>query len=221
MFDIGFWELLVIGTMALVILGPERLPGAIRSVVSTVRSVKQMANGFKEEVAAQLDAHELHTNLKKAEELGMQNLSKDLRDSVDELKAAAESVRQPYKTDNRKSDKENELVEQKVTKTSNENTLTNTIESEQIDKVDEEYSHSHGYDDLPNESAESQHYSPEVNSPENKFVEYQQTKEQAQSNSACASSEQADLPKQADFLEEQISDATAKIKAKSTRKNND
>ncbi|MEC8375095.1 MAG: twin-arginine translocase TatA/TatE family subunit, partial [Pseudomonadota bacterium] len=26
MFDIGFWELLVIGVLALLILGPERLP---------------------------------------------------------------------------------------------------------------------------------------------------------------------------------------------------
>jgi sec-independent protein translocase protein TatB len=97
MFDIGFWEMLVIGVMALVILGPERLPSAIRSTMNTIRSVKDMANGFKQEVASQLDAHELHANLKKAESLGMKNLGKDLQDSVNELKAAAASVQQPYK----------------------------------------------------------------------------------------------------------------------------
>lgn len=96
MFDIGFWELLVIGVMALLVLGPERLPGAIKSTISTVRSIKQVANGFKQEVANQFDAHELHTNLKKAEELGMQSIGKELQDSVDELKAAAESVQRPY-----------------------------------------------------------------------------------------------------------------------------
>lgn len=97
MFDIGFWEMLVIGVMALVVLGPERLPGAIRSLISGVRSVKELANGFKQEVASHLDAHELHTNLKKAESLGMESLGKDLQKSVNELKQAAASVRKPYK----------------------------------------------------------------------------------------------------------------------------
>lgn len=100
MFDIGFWEMLVIGVMALVILGPERLPGAIRSTMNTIRSIKDVANGFKQEVASQLDAHELHSNLKKAESLGMENLGKDLQDSVNELKAAAASVQRPYKKQN-------------------------------------------------------------------------------------------------------------------------
>ena len=32
MFDIGFWELLLIAIIGLVVLGPERLPVAIRTV---------------------------------------------------------------------------------------------------------------------------------------------------------------------------------------------
>jgi sec-independent protein translocase protein TatB len=86
------------------ILGPERLPGAIRSTISTIRSIKDVANGFKQEVSSQLDAHELHANLKKAESLGMGNIGKDLQKSVDELKAAAASVQQPYKTSPKESD---------------------------------------------------------------------------------------------------------------------
>lgn len=142
MFDIGFWELLVIGIMALVILGPERLPGAIRSVVSTVRSVKQMANGFKEEVVSQLDAHELHANLKKAEELGMQNIGKDLRESVDELKAAAESVRQPYKAGQENQD----FVPQKVIDSS---AHPEANAEDEIDTFDDEFSHAHGHSSEP------------------------------------------------------------------------
>lgn len=106
MFDIGFWEMLIIGVMALLILGPERLPGAIRSTISTIRSIKDVANGFKQEVSSQLDAHELHANLKKAESLGMGNIGKELQDSVNELKAAAASVQQPYKANTAKTDDE-------------------------------------------------------------------------------------------------------------------
>jgi len=97
MFDIGFWELLVIGVMALLILGPERLPGAIRSTINTIRSVRNTAAGFKQEVEHQLRVHELHENLKKAEQQGLKDLSPELEQSVDELKKAAESVQEPYK----------------------------------------------------------------------------------------------------------------------------
>ncbi|MDC8832164.1 Sec-independent protein translocase protein TatB [Alteromonas gilva] len=97
MFDIGFWELLLIGVMALLVLGPERLPGALRSTLKTVRSVRNVASGFKEEVEHQLRVHELHENLKKAEQQGLKDLSPELQSSVDELKKSAESVQEPYK----------------------------------------------------------------------------------------------------------------------------
>ena len=97
MFDIGFWELLVIGVLALLILGPERLPGAMRSTINTIRSVRNVATGFKQEVENQLRVHELHENLKKAEQQGLKDLSPELEQSVDELKKAAESVQEPYK----------------------------------------------------------------------------------------------------------------------------
>ena len=96
MFDIGFFELLIIGVVGLVVLGPERLPGAIRSTMKTVRSIKSMASGFREEVEQQFKIHELHENLKKAEEQNLENLSPELQKSVDELRDAAESVQKPY-----------------------------------------------------------------------------------------------------------------------------
>lgn len=99
MFDIGFIELCVIAVVALVVLGPDRLPGAIRSTSKTIRSIKNMANGFRNEVEQQLRIQELHENLKKAEEQNLENLSPELQKSVDELKAAAESVQRPYQKD--------------------------------------------------------------------------------------------------------------------------
>ena len=97
MFDIGFWEILLIGVLALVVLGPERLPGAMRSTLKTIRSIRNVASGFKEEVEHQLRVHELHENLKKAEQQVLKDLSPELKNSVDELKEAAESVQKPYK----------------------------------------------------------------------------------------------------------------------------
>jgi sec-independent protein translocase protein TatB len=96
MFDIGFWEILIIAVLGLIVLGPERLPGALRSVSKTVRNIKGMAQGFQQEIEHQLRVQELHENLKKAEQQGMKDLSPELKESVEQLKSAAKDVQNPY-----------------------------------------------------------------------------------------------------------------------------
>ncbi|OED76051.1 twin arginine-targeting protein translocase TatB [Vibrio cyclitrophicus ZF65] len=120
MFDIGFWELVLISVVGLVVLGPERLPVAIRSVSKFVRQAKSMANSVKDELSHELKVQELQENLRKAEKMGMEDLSPDLKASVDELKQAAAEVQRPYAKP--ESDKPSE------TKPS----VTETVESETI-----------------------------------------------------------------------------------------
>ncbi|WP_083399144.1 Sec-independent protein translocase protein TatB [Oceanisphaera psychrotolerans] len=98
MFDIGFWELVVISVVGLLVLGPERLPVAIRTVSRLFRTVRNTANAVKTELAQELKMEELHRDLKKAEQLGMQNLSPELQESIDQLKDAAASVNRPYES---------------------------------------------------------------------------------------------------------------------------
>lgn len=93
----GAGELLIIAVIGLLVLGPERLPVAIRTVSGWVRSAKQMASGITSEINHELKVQELHQNLKKAEEQGLQNLSPELTETVQELKEAAASVNRPYK----------------------------------------------------------------------------------------------------------------------------
>jgi sec-independent protein translocase protein TatB len=95
-FDVGFWELILISILGLVVLGPERLPVAIRSVMKFINSAKSMANNVKDELNHELKVQEMHDNLKKAEKMGMEELDPELRRSVEELKAAAQSVTRPY-----------------------------------------------------------------------------------------------------------------------------
>ncbi|MDN3652391.1 Sec-independent protein translocase protein TatB [Thalassotalea ponticola] len=96
MFDIGFWELTVIAVMALVVLGPERMPVAIRTVRGWVRNIKQFSSSVQTELKEELRIHELHENLRKAEQQGMKDLSPELQDSVDQLKSAAADANRPY-----------------------------------------------------------------------------------------------------------------------------
>ncbi|MFO6423347.1 Sec-independent protein translocase protein TatB [Motilimonas sp. KMU-193] len=96
MFDIGFWEIVLISVIGLVVLGPERLPVAIRTVMGWVRTVKGTANAMKDELSQELKIHEMHENLRKAEQQGLEGLSPELHQSVESLKQAAQSVTRPY-----------------------------------------------------------------------------------------------------------------------------
>ncbi|MGL6337020.1 Sec-independent protein translocase protein TatB [Aeromonas jandaei] len=100
MFDIGFWELVVIAVVALVVLGPERLPSAIRTTTHWIRLIRSTANSVKAELEQELKLQELHNDLKKAEQLQMNNLSPELQESIEQLKAAAQSVNRPYQVEN-------------------------------------------------------------------------------------------------------------------------
>ncbi|WP_333606997.1 Sec-independent protein translocase protein TatB [Arsukibacterium sp.] len=91
----GFWELLVIAVVALLVLGPERLPGAIRSTVKTVRSIKQFGQQMQAELSDNLRVHELHQKLKQAEQKGLLNLSEDEQAALTELQQAARTVNDP------------------------------------------------------------------------------------------------------------------------------
>lgn len=72
MFDIGFLELLLIAAVALLVIGPERLPGAVRTGAVYLRRIKRGFNDIRREVE-----QELHNDAV------MQEL-KQTRDQVDE-----------------------------------------------------------------------------------------------------------------------------------------
>ncbi|CDT73566.1 Sec-independent protein translocase protein TatB [Vibrio diabolicus] len=118
MFDIGFWELVLISVVGLVVLGPERLPHAIRSVSRFIGAAKSMANSVKDELSHELKVQELQENLRKAEQMGMDDLSPELKSSVEELKKAAQSVNRPYakNTDSEAEPVKTEPVAEKVEK---------------------------------------------------------------------------------------------------------
>ena len=97
MFDIGFWELMLIGIMGLVILGPERLPVAIRTIRGWISGVRKFSDAVKTEITEELRINELHANLKKAEQADMKNLSPEVAESLKSLQEATDMVTEPFK----------------------------------------------------------------------------------------------------------------------------
>ena len=64
MFDIGFSELILIGVVALLVLGPERLPGAARVAGLWLRRIKRGFNSIKEDVERELGADDIRRELR-------------------------------------------------------------------------------------------------------------------------------------------------------------
>lgn len=63
MFDIGFAEMIIIALLALVVLGPERLPHAIRTVARWFIVLKKTASSVRETVESELDIEEIKQDL--------------------------------------------------------------------------------------------------------------------------------------------------------------
>lgn len=59
MFDMGFAEMLLIGIVALVVVGPERLPSVARSAGQWVAKIKRFVSNIKNDVEREFKTDEL------------------------------------------------------------------------------------------------------------------------------------------------------------------
>ncbi|ALB61273.1 Twin-arginine translocation protein TatB [Cronobacter condimenti 1330] len=96
MFDIGFGELLLVFVIGLIVLGPQRLPVAVRTVAGWVRALRSLATTVQNELTQELKIQEFQESLKKVEKASIDNLTPELKASMDELREAAESMKRSY-----------------------------------------------------------------------------------------------------------------------------
>ncbi|HBO39501.1 MAG TPA: Sec-independent protein translocase TatB [Pasteurellaceae bacterium] len=93
MFDIGFFELILVFIVGLVVLGPQRLPMAIRTVMGWVQTIRGMAANVQNELNQELKLQELQESIKKAEHLNLKALSPELAQTVEDLKVSADKMK--------------------------------------------------------------------------------------------------------------------------------
>ena len=83
MFDIGFSELMVIGVVALIVIGPERLPKVARTLGHLLGRAQRYVNDVKSDINREIQLDEL----------------KKLQSQVtDSARALEDSVRKEYET---------------------------------------------------------------------------------------------------------------------------
>ena len=95
LFDLGMSELLLIGVVALVFIGPKDLPKALRVAGFWVRKARTLSREFQssvEQMIREAELDEMRQELKKATEI---DLEKQFRETIDPTGSLAESLKPP------------------------------------------------------------------------------------------------------------------------------
>ena len=95
MFGISFSELLLVGLVALLVLGPDRLPGAARTAGLWIGRLKRSFNAIKTEVERELGADEIRRQLHNEHILQMEQEAKKLMAPLTDLKDQARETFNP------------------------------------------------------------------------------------------------------------------------------
>jgi sec-independent protein translocase protein TatB len=83
-FDIGFTELLLIGVVALVVIGPERLPAVAKTAGQWLAKLQRFVRGVKTDLASELETGDL------------KKLLGDQREQINELKNMVTTAKKDF-----------------------------------------------------------------------------------------------------------------------------
>ena len=92
MFDVGFWELMMIGVIALVVIGPERLPGVARTTGKWFGKIRRFVSDVKADIDQEIKAEEL----KKI--LDVQKTNKPLQEIIESTTSSLDDVKKETET---------------------------------------------------------------------------------------------------------------------------
>ena len=96
MFDVSFSELALIGIIALIVLGPERLPKVARTVGHLLGRAQRYVNDVKTDIQREMDLDELK-NLKGQMEDAAKSVKSSMQDAADSLKTPLDEAQQALK----------------------------------------------------------------------------------------------------------------------------
>ena len=93
MFDIGFSELIVIALVALIVIGPERLPRVARTLGALLGRAQRYVNDVKSDIQREVDLDELK-NIRSTFQDAAKSVEQSVNQAGEELQAAGESLNQ-------------------------------------------------------------------------------------------------------------------------------
>jgi sec-independent protein translocase protein TatB len=97
MFEVGFWELVLVGLVALLVFGPERLPRVAREAALWIKKARTVVSSVKEDIHRELELQDLKQSLLEQKRLVENTLTQktDSTSRKDEEPAAKENPNGP------------------------------------------------------------------------------------------------------------------------------
>jgi len=109
MFDISFGELMIIGVVALIVIGPQRLPGVARTLGHLVGRAQRYVNEVKRDIQKEIDLDELNKvktqmetaarSVQSTVQDAATSFTKPVEDSQAAVQDAAQSIQDSVKLD--------------------------------------------------------------------------------------------------------------------------
>src|SRR4051812_17258898 len=98
MFDIGFSELLVIGVVALIVIGPQKLPRVARTVGHLLGRMQRYVADVKADINKEIELEELRKmrdSMQKAASDMQASVDQEMNKTADDLNKAVEGEKKP------------------------------------------------------------------------------------------------------------------------------
>jgi sec-independent protein translocase protein TatA len=118
MFNMGMTEMLIIGAIALIVLGPSRLPGVVRAIGRGLAEFRKATNEFKSTVTNEFEnaaGSEVKDLAEMAQDLKRKNMSSSLENY---LETAADALEEGYSGSKKEQEEDSkdssEDIEKKV-----------------------------------------------------------------------------------------------------------
>ena len=102
MFDIGFWELTTIAVIALLVIGPDKLPGVARTAGKWVGRARRFVGDVKTDIDRELKQEELRKAL--AEDAGLDEIKEIM--NTDNFRIDAEEISNDYQVKEMRQEQE-------------------------------------------------------------------------------------------------------------------
>ncbi len=90
MFDIGFWEICLVGLVSLLVIGPEKLPKAARLAGFWVGKTRSVVANVKTEIKQELQAEEMRQILE--EQVKMEEMHSLIEESSEVVNEISSSI---------------------------------------------------------------------------------------------------------------------------------
>lgn len=98
MFDIGFWEILLIGVVTLLVVGPRRLPAVAVFAGHWFGRIQRFVRNMRDEITEELETEHLK-NLVNEQKSEIDELRRDVQAARSEVQRAFDEVGTEYDTD--------------------------------------------------------------------------------------------------------------------------